>query len=198
MRPLPITALAIAVLLAAPASSAVRDEHVFKMTLTEQDRGVSTGVKFSTDRPQFVPKPPGEAADRVVRTVFRMPAGTTTDTGAAGRCTKAGLEERGTDGCPKNSQVGTGSAIALTGITGVDPLRFKVTVFSGRNVLFAHLSGLTSTVIELPMKRNTITADVPRTCFPGGTPADDCKNGEVVLKTLAVKISPRTKGARRR
>ena len=192
MRSRALIVLPLAAALAVPAGAATRNEHKFKMSLTKHVPAVSSGVTFSTDRPGYKAPETGQPADRVTKTVFKMPAGTVTDYRAAALCTKAALEAGGS-GCSQASVVGSGSAVAITGIPALDPLKFTVTVYNAKNKLLSYLQGLQNTVIELSMKGSTITANVPRTCLPPGTLADGCSNGEVVLKTLDVKLNPRSK-----
>lgn len=192
---LPIALLAAGAL-AAPAAAATRTEHDFSMKLTKSRPSTPTGVSFLTDRVSYVPPAFGQPADRVARTVFSMPAGTRTDLGAVPQCTKAALEEGGVGACPAGSKIGSGTASAITGLVSLDPVPFTVTVFASSTGLLAHLAGLQTSVIELGMKGSRITADVPRTCLPPGTPADNCRLGDVVLKTLNVKLAARRSGRR--
>jgi hypothetical protein len=196
MRRLPVVlALILAVVLAVDATAVTRSEHHFKMSFAKKAPGVPTAVSFGTDRFAYTAPPLGQAADRVATTVFVMHPGTRTDTRAVPNCTLATLEGN-PDGCPAGSKVGTGTATAITGLSGLDPVSFEVTVYAARNGLLAHLSGLTIQNIELAMKGNRITANVPRICSPGGSLEDGCSNGDTVLKTLSVKLNARKRGTR--
>ena len=194
MSRLPVV-LVLAAILAAPAAAATRSEHHFKMSFSKKAPNVPTAVSFGTDRFNYAAPPIGQAADRVAKTVFVMHPGTRTDTRAVPNCTLATLEAN-PDGCPSGSKVGAGTATAITGLTGLDPVEFDVTVYAARNGLLAHLAGLTIQNIELAMKGNRITADVPRICSPGGSLGDNCSNGDTVLKTLNVKLDARKRGKR--
>lgn len=196
MRPLGPILLAVAALAAVPASATTRDEHEFTMSFNTTRPASSAGIKFLTDRVGYVPPVAGQPADRVARTVFALPPGTRTDTRAVPNCSAKKLMEGGGDACPPRSKVGSGTAIAITGISLIDPIPLKVTVYVGKAGLLAHLTGLQTAVVDLRMKGNRISTDVPRTCLPPGTLADGCSNGEAVLKTLDVKLGARKKGDR--
>jgi hypothetical protein len=194
MRRLSVVIL-LAAFLVAPASAGTRSEHHFKMAFSKKAPNVSTGVSFGTDRFAYTAPPVGQPTDRVAKTVFVMHKGTRTDTRAVPNCTLAILQESST-GCPAGSQVGSGKAQAISGLIDLDPIDMDVTVYAARNGLLAHLGGASPMNIAMSMKDNTITADVPRTCSPGGSLADNCSNGDIVLKTLSVKLNARKRGSR--
>ena len=193
MRRLALIVL-IGALVAAPALAATRSEHKFSMTFSKKAPATATGVSFLTDRFAYTPPAVGRPADRVAKTVFVMAPGTRTDTRAVTRCSEKAA--RSILGCPAGSKVGSGTATAITGISTLDPVTLKVAVYAAKNGLWAHLTGLSDEVIPLAMTANKITAEVPRSCNPGGSLADDCANGDTVLKTLDIKIARKAKGRR--
>ena len=188
-----VVVLALAV--AAPAVAATRSEHHYAMSFSKTKPATSSGISFLTDRFNYVAPPVGQKADRVATIVFKMAPGTKTDTRATALCSKAKLEQVGVAGCPSGSKVGTGSAIAITGLVDLDPVKFDVTVLARRNGLLAFLAGGGVTqIVELAMSGNKITTEVPRICSPGGSLANDCVNGDTVLKQMSVKITPHKRG----
>ena len=197
MRRLSLLILAVVLVATTAAFAATRSEHKFSMTFSKKTPGVATGISFVTDRFAYQPPAVGQPADRVAKTVFVMQPGTRTDTRAVPTCSLATIEgDLGADGCPAGSKIGSGKAVALTGIAALDPATFDVTVYAAKNGLLAYLKGLSLTTIPLTMRANKITAEVPRTCNPGGSLADGCSNGEVVLQRLSVKIDRRSRGGR--
>jgi hypothetical protein len=188
MRPAAfLTALAV-LGMATVAIAATRDEHKFKMTFTKTGVGKSTGLNFSTDRRAYQPPPPGQPVElRVTKTVFTLQKGAKINTSVVPACSKADLEEMGPAGCP-DSEIGDGSATVITGVSSLDPVQEDVTLFAKKNGILAYLTGLQTQVISLSVKGRKITAVVPRICLGGGTPEEDCPNGEAVLKKLKSKI----------
>ena len=196
MRRLPLLILIVSLFAAAAALAATRDDHQFSMKFTKSTTSTSTGVSFGSDRFTYVAPPAGQTPLHVTKTVFTMAPGTRTNTKAVPACTMAKLTTpTGKEDCAK-SKVGSGSAVAITGITALDPVKETVTVFAGKNSLFAYLEGAQTTIIDLKLKGNKLTAEVPRMCVPGGTLADNCKNGDIILKTLDVKLNAKKKGKR--
>jgi hypothetical protein len=190
----PFLLLLFVVLLAVPAAAATRNDHKFSMTYSKAKPSTSTGVSFVTDRFAYVAPPAGQAPLHVTRSVFTMAPGTRTDTSVVPACTAAKLLAGGKEACAA-SKVGQGTAIVITGLS-IDPVKETVTVFGGKKQLLAYLEGLATSVVELTLKGNKLTAEVPRTCLPPGTIADGCSNGEAVLKTLDVRLNAKKKGKR--
>lgn len=194
---LTMAAVATASLLAAlPAAAAVRDEHKFKLTLSAKTVKRSTGVTVSTDRTNYTAPAAGTRPLRVTKVVFSLPSGTKINTAAATACRLSVLQTQGTAGCKAGTSIGGGSAVAITG-TALDPVAEQVSVYvTKRDRLAAVLTGLQTVVIPLRVNANRLTAALPRICLPPGTVANDCATGEVVLKTLNIKLKARTKGSR--
>jgi hypothetical protein len=190
MRRLLVVLLALAV--AAPAAlAATRSEHKFKLTFTSATPAANTGIKFLTDRFDYEAPKAGEKADTVATTTFIMQKGTKTNTSAVPNCSKATLVAEKPENCPKGSKVGSGKAWVITGLPSVDKstgLEEEAQIFAGKGRLFAYLTGLRTTVIELPMKGNRIIAAVPRLCLVDTE--KNCESGEAVLKKLQVSIKP--------
>ena len=191
-RLLAAAGVAAALTAALPAAAAVRDEHKFKLTLTQKKTKVSTGVTFTSDRTNYTAPPAGTAPLTVKKTVFSLPVGTKINTAAATRCSIAILETQGAAGCKAGTAIGSGEAVAITGLAALDPLTEQIQLFATRTGMAAFLSGLKTVVIPLTVKANKITAVVPRLCL--GTGANPCASGEAVPKTLKITIKPKTKG----
>ena len=191
-----LTAVGVAAALTAalPAAAAVRNEHKFKLTLTAKQPKKSTGVTFSSDRANYA-IPPGTAPLRVTKTVFALPLGTRINPRAARACSISTLQSQGAAGCPAGSQVGSGSAVAITNLAALPSVPEQVQLFATSTGLVAFLTGTKTIILKLSIKANKITAVVPRLCL--GTGADPCTVGEAVLKTLKITIRPKTSGTRR-
>jgi hypothetical protein len=107
---------------------------------------------------------------------IRLPRGTVIDTSSRPQCTAPDpvLQAAGTLGCPSESQVGTGSLAAETGVGApVDPLVGDDTVFNGRDELIEIVTppgapAPAAGVDHLTIKGSTLTAHPPTT--PGGPP----------------------------
>ena len=187
-----LLAISLLLMVAVPSAlAATRSEHKFKLTFTQRAPAANTGINFLTDRYAYEAPKAGEKADRVAKTVFVMQRGTRTNTRAVPNCSKATLLAERPDRCPKGSKVGSGTAIVVTGLPAIDKgtgLRETAQLFAGKGRLFAYLTGMRTTVIELPMKGNQITAEVPRFCLVDTE--KDCKSGEAVLKLLKASIRP--------
>ena len=175
---------------------ATRSEHKFTMKFTTIKKNTSTGVKFTTNRFAYKPPPFGQKADRVSKIKFVMAKGTRTSTSGLKLCSKSKLQSKGPSGCPSGSKVGSGSATIITGISVFDPVRASVQVFAKKNGLLTYIlttQGVSS-VVDLALKGNTITAPVPAKCVvPNESPAQGCPSGEAVIKILTVKILPKGK-----
>lgn len=185
MKRLPIIILATAVA-ATPAYAAVRHEHKFGLTYTAKTTKTQTGVKFLTNRSAYRAPPQGQAADRVSSTTFVLAPGTRINVAAYRKCTKAALEAKGPQACPKGSNVGTGKASVITGLP-IDPVNLTAQIFAKNGGLLAYLTGSGQTqVLEMSIKANKIVATVPQKCLI----PKDCLKGEAVLKLLSVTLKP--------
>ena len=184
-----LVAALVALAAVSAAIAATRDDHKFKMTFGATEAGKVTALNFTTDRYTYRAPPPGKPVElRVTKTVFTLHRGSKVDTSVVPACTRAKLEDKGPMACPK-SEIGGGSATVITGVASLDPVKEKVALFAKRNGILAYLTGLQTQVIELGVKGRTITAKVPRICLGGGTPEQNCPNGEAVLKKLSAKVT---------
>ena len=192
---LSISVIASATLLAAiPAAAAVRNEHKFKLTLTQETVKTSTGLTLTTDRNYTAPAA-GTKPLLVTKVVFALPPGSKINTAAARRCSISVLRTQGAAGCRSGTAIGSGDAVAITG-TALDPVKEKVEVFVTKNDgMAALLTGLQTVVIPLKVKANKLSATLPRLCLPPGTPANNCAAGEIVLKTLKITLKAKTTGS---
>jgi hypothetical protein len=185
MKRLAIVTLAAAVAVT-PAFAAVRHEHKFALTYGAKTTKTATGVKFLTNRFNYKAPPQGEAVDRVATTTFVLAPGTRINVAPYPKCTKAALEARGPQACPKGSTVGSGKATVITGLP-IDPITLTAQVFAKSSGLLAYLTGSGQTqVLEMAIKGNKIVAAVPQKCLIPG----DCLKGEAVLKLLSVTLKP--------
>jgi hypothetical protein len=193
-RSLSITAaVSAAVLLAVPAVAAVRNEHTFKLTLAAKTTKTSSAVSFSTDRNYTAPAA-GTKPVLVTKVVFALPKGTKINVAVATPCSVATLQTQGSAGCKAKTAIGGGTAVAITG-TALDPVKEQVAVYATKTGMAAYLTGLQTVVIPLTVKGSRLTAVLPRICLPPGTLAKDCPTGEIVLKTLDIKLKAKTKGS---
>ncbi len=183
--------------LAVPVLAAVRHEHKFSMTFSSKKPKSSTGISFSTNRVGYKVPAPGTQADPVSKLVFTLQKGTKINTSVVPACSKTKLDAQGPTACPSKSKVGSGSATVITGLPALDPVKETVTLFAKKGGLLAYLQGAQNLTIELSAKGNKLSTKVPQVCLPGGTPADNCKNGEAVLTILTTKIKAKktSKGA---
>ena len=179
----------LAVAVASIAIGATRDEHKFKMSFTATEVSKSTGLNFTTDRYAYKAPPPGQPVPiRVTKTVFTLHKGSKLNTGVVPACTKANLDDKGPAACPK-SKIGGGAATVITGVSSLDPVKENVALFAKKDGILAYLTGLQKQVIELGVDGRTITAKVPRICLGGGTPEQNCPNGEAVLQRLSATVN---------
>jgi hypothetical protein len=205
---------ALVVALSATALSLAKQgtskNHHFDFTFSKPKAGASTGVtKILTDRFNYVAPAAGQPADPVTKIVFTEPKGSKTDTSVLASskvlkaCTKAKLGSSGDPKaakCPKISKK-RGSAVAITGIAGVDPVNENVDVYAAKNQFVVRLTpkgaiGQTANIF-ITVSGRKLTSVVPPFCLPGdvaGTP--QCDKGEAVLKTLSVSIKAVKKGKR--
>lgn len=108
-----------------------------------------------------------EGAERVVVTFQR---GTRFDTDVPGECDKARLQAEGRNGCPRNSIVGTGTAVAITGLASLDPVEETITAFNTDGGILFYLQGLTTLILEGELRGNRLIVDVPQIFAVPGYP----------------------------
>jgi hypothetical protein len=186
-------AAALTLVAAIPAAAAVRHEHTLTLKLSAKTAKKSTGATIRTDR-AYTPPPAGTKPLLVTKIVFALPEGTTFNTAAATRCSLATLQAQGAAGCAPDSAIGGGSAVAVTG-TILGNVTQQVAVYATDTGLAALLTGLQSAVLPLTLSKHRITAVLPRVCVPPGSAANDCANGDVVLKSLDITLKAKTKGS---
>lgn len=145
----------------------------------------STGTADSTGKPR---------AARKVTITFAP--GTRFDTRTRPTCDADTLREEGPSGCPEGSNVGDGSAEAVTGLTSIDPIGLSIEAFNARNAILFYVRGTALPItltLEGKLRGNRLTVVVPR--LPQPTPF-----GEAILTKFAVDVTraSRGRGASRR
>jgi hypothetical protein len=184
VKKLPFVVL-VALLMAASAGAAVRQEHHFSLAFSTKAPHTNSGITFTTDRFGYKAPPQGQLADRVASVTFQLAPGARINTAAFPSCSKSALTARGPDACPRGSQVGSGRAVIITGLP-IDPVKMTAKVFTTRSGLLTYLTGSGQTqVLGLSVSGGKIVAPVPHVC-----PTGDCSQVEAVLKYLTVTLKP--------
>jgi hypothetical protein len=186
-------AAALTLVAAIPAAAAVRHEHTLTLKLSAKTTKKSTGATIRTERTP-APPPAGSRPLLVTKIVFALPEGTKFNTAAATRCSLAALQAQGAAACPADTAIGGGTAVAITG-TILGNITQQVAVFATDTGMAALLTGVQSAVLPLTLSKHRITAVLPRVCVPPGSAANDCANGDIVLKSLDITLKAKTKGS---
>jgi hypothetical protein len=192
-----ISAVALSLLVAAPATAATTS--TFKFTLTQQKTNSGTGVELhmtANDTTQPNGKPSG------IRSLeIKFPKGTRFETPAGTPCDLEPEEvaQRGPNSCPAKSRIGSGRAEALTGFSGgVDPIFENLTVIYANTGIIIHArpTGALGQTLALwggfssPFSLTTL---IPALCLPGGVPPT-CAKGDASISKIDLTVKPVKKG----
>jgi hypothetical protein len=135
---------------------------------------------------------PNAKPSPIRKVVVAAPAGTRFDTAAVPACTASDqqLMVQGSGACPKESRIGGGKLVAITGFgPPVDPATADLTLFNtGKEILEVVTVSGTDRVLgsdRLAIDGSTLTADPPKT--PGGPP-----DGETAVRQIDFTIDRAT------
>ncbi|HEY8480347.1 MAG TPA: hypothetical protein VIL71_10995 [Spirillospora sp.] len=180
--------------LAGTASAGENDGVVWELNYTTTKAKTLTGFSASIDSTGTADATGKPRAARRVTITFA--AGTRFNTRVRPTCSAAVLRSDGPDGCPSRSRIGTGSAEAVTGLTGIDPISLDIRAFNARNGILFHVTGAAgglplTLVLEGKLRGRKLTVDVPRQPLP--TPF-----GEGILTKFNVRVGRISSGRGRK
>jgi hypothetical protein len=183
---------ALSVGLAAVAPAAINQGQEFDLSYTTKRPDFHSGITARLDNAGTRDATGKPKAARRVRITF--PRGTTFDTSVRPRCSRSTLQSRGPSGCPRGSQVGSGNAEAVTGLTTIDPVEVSIRAFNSNPSILLYIQSKpgepsATLIIPLTIRRNVATATVPR--LPQPTPF-----GEAILTEFMVRINDIRRGSK--
>jgi len=183
-------ALAVALTGGAQAQDGGASEYAFGLSSRAPATPTGLAVSVTYRHPQDPEaKPPALEEVAVV-----LPTGFRFDTGVVPSCEASNEELRllGRGACPPESRVGAGTLLAVTGLTGVDPVETDLTVFNGGDELIELVSfkgtDITAGYDRLKIDGGRLVADPPVT--PGGPP-----DGRTTVRQVEFTIPQQTTGS---
>jgi gas vesicle protein len=201
LRKLLVGVLAGAVMLAVAAMAFAETQTTYSQKYTTNKAGKSAGTNFDTTSIDPANTEKNNQPKKTRKLVINFPTGTKIDQSVKPYCTK--LDESADDPCPKNTQVGSGSAevrLQFGGDSGVIPA--KVTAYNrksdGNKGLFLYVvpqvSGQAPVVIKPVFKGLKLTTNLTPLCVPPGQPPSCGDLGEAVLTKFHLDTKAYKKG----
>jgi hypothetical protein len=196
LRKLLIGAIAGAVLLAMAAAAYAVTQTTYSQSYTTNKAGKSVGTHFNTTSIDPDNTAENQQPAKTRKLVIGFPAGTKIDQTVKPFCTH--LDESANNVCPKNTQVGSGSAEVRLKFPGGAPIPAKVTAYNrksdGNKGLFLYVvpqvAGQAPVVIKPVFKGLKLTTILTPLCV-----LNDCAtNGEAVLTKFKLDTKAYTKG----
>jgi hypothetical protein len=170
-------AIAAGAIGAGTAAQGAGPRQTFSFAYTSQLPGTSTGLETRFEF--FNPEDPGAKPHSVARMVIRTPPGSGVDTSVRPQChaSDAQLLAQGPDGCPANTKIGGGTAVADPG-GGGDPSTREtsntITNFNGDGEIIGvgvnDQTPAIKSVDHTKISPHTSSTDFP--VFPGFPPPD--------------------------
>jgi hypothetical protein len=198
LRKLLIGAIAGAVMLAVAAIAYAATETTYSQTYTKNKVKTSVGTIFKTSSIDTANEAENQQPKKTRKLVITFPAGTKLDQGVKPYC--AVLHEDQTDPCPKNTQVGSGTAEVRVKYPGFAPIPASVTAYNRKKGLWLYVvpsvAGQAPVVIQSTFKGLKLVTNLKPNCV-----LNDCAtNGEAVLTKfeLTTKAFKKGKGKKTR
>jgi hypothetical protein len=196
LRKLLIGALAGVVVLAVAAIAYAATQTTYAQSYTTNKAGKSAGTHFDTTSIDPDNTAENQQPKKTRKLVINFPAGTKIDQSVKPYCTK--LDESSNNPCPKNTQVGSGSAEVRLKFNSTQPIPAKVTAYNrksdGNKGLFLYVvpqvAGQAPVVIKPVFKGLKLTTVLTPLCV-----LNDCAtNGEAVLTKFHLDTKAFKKG----
>lgn len=192
MRKLLIGAIAGAVMLAVAAVAYAATQTTYSQSYTTKKTATSAGTHFDTTSIDPDNTAENQQPAKTRKLVIGFPAGTKIDQTVKPFC--AVLHEDQTDPCPKNTQVGSGTAEVRVKFNGVAPIPAKVTAYNRKKGLWLYVvpqvQGQSPVVIKSSFQGVKLVTVLTPQCV-----LNDCQtNGEAVLTKFHLDTKPFAKG----
>lgn len=196
MRKLLVGAIAGAVMLAIAAIAYAATETTYSQKYTSNKVNKSVGTVFKTSSIDQENTAENMQPKKTRKLVINFPAGTKIDQTVKPFCTN--LDESADNPCPKNTQIGSGTAEVRLKFPGSAPIPAKVTAYNrksdGTKGLYLYVvpsvSGQAPVVIKPVFKGLKLTTVLTPLCV-----LNDCNtNGEAVLTKFELTTKPYKKG----
>ena len=196
MRKLFVGALAGAVVLVAAAVAFAATQTTYSQKYTTNKAGKSAGTNFDTTSIDPDNTAENQQPAKTRKLVIGFPAGTKIDQSVKPYCTK--LDESSNNPCPKNTQIGSGSAEVRLKFNTTQPIPAKVTAYNrksdGNKGLFLYVvpqvAGQAPVVIKPTFQGLKLVTVLTPLCV-----LNDCAtNGEAVLTKFHLDTKAYKKG----
>jgi hypothetical protein len=179
LRKLFVGALAGAVVLVAAAVALAATQTTYSQKYTTPKAGKSAGTNFDTTSIDPDNSAENQQPAKTRKLVIGFPAGTKIDQSVKPYC--ATLDESANDVCPKNTQVGSGTAEVRLKFPGSAPIPAKVTAYNRKKGLWLYVvpqvAGQAPVVIKPTFQGLKLVTILTPLCV-----LNDCAtNGEAVL-----------------
>jgi hypothetical protein len=189
-------ALSLALLGAgASAASAASEGSTDELRLTTTKRGASTGVVASEI---FNARYPNGQLKPLRHSLIGFPKGTTFDAAATDTCAAGpdDFKSQGMSACPESTRIGTGHATVTTTGTATEtrPVPLDATMFArtdGSIIVFSSDGAYLSSQLVHAKGRFQRTSPPPSCVVVTEQPP--CEHGEIVARSLDIKIPPRSR-----
>jgi hypothetical protein len=196
LRKLFVGAIAGALVLALAAIAYAETVTTYSQSYTTNKAGKSAGTIFKTSSIDDANTAENSQPAKTRKLVIGFPAGSKIDQSVKPYC--AQLDESANDVCPKNTQIGSGTAEVRLKFPGSAPIPAKVTAYNrkseGTKGLFLYVvpsvAGQAPVVIKPVFKGLKLTTVLTPLCV-----LNDCAtNGEAVLTKFELTTKPYKKG----
>lgn len=192
MRKLLIGAIAGAVMLAVAAVAYAATQTTYKQSYTTKKTATSAGTHFDTTSIDPDNTAENQQPKKTRKLVIGFPAGTKINQTVKPFCKN--LDESSNNPCPKNTQVGTGSAEVRLKFPGSNPIPAKVTAYNRKGGLWLYVvpsvAGQAPVVIKPTFQGLKLVTVLTPLCV-----LNDCQtNGEAVLTKFHLDTKPFKKG----
>jgi hypothetical protein len=196
LRKLLVGVLAGAVILAVAAIAYAETVTTYSQKYTSNKVNKSVGTVFKTSSIDEENTDENSQPKKTRKLVINFPSGTKIDQTVKPYCTN--LDESANDPCPKNTQIGSGTAEVRLKFPGSAPIPAKVTAYNrksdGNKGLFLYVvpqvAGQAPVVIKPVFSGLKLTTNLTPLCV-----LNDCAtNGEAVLTKFELTTKPYKKG----
>ena len=192
MRKLLIGAIAGAVMLAVAAIAYAATETTYSQSYTKNKVSTSVGTIFKTSSIDTANTAENQQPKKTRKLVIIFPAGTKIDQSVKPYC--AQLDESSNNPCPKNTQIGSGTAEVRLKFNGTQPIPAKVTAYNKKKGLWLYVvpqvAGQAPVVITPTFQGLKLITILKPLCV-----LNDCaKNGEAVLTKFELTTQAFSKG----
>jgi hypothetical protein len=202
LRKLLVGVIAGALTLAVTAIALAATQTTYSQKYTVSKVNKSAGTNFDTSSLDPDNQAENEQPAKTRRLVIGFPAGTKINQTVKPYC--AALKEDDPNGnvCPKNTQIGSGSAEVRLKFPGGAPIPADVTAYNRKKGLWLYVvptfPGQAPVVIKPEFHGLRLVTNLTPLCVPPGTPPSCGENGEAVLTKFHLDTKAYKKGKGRK